>query len=325
MTLLVTLLVGLAGCGSTAGTSATTDAPAPSPTADLACVTRARSVDMTTRATATPATFAEAVPLYAYDQSAPLCLQLGPKRSAAGGVTLQDITYPSPVTGMITATLVFPARLGPYPGVLFVHWLGDAATTNRTEFVDDALTLARTGSASLLVDALWSTNIAGKPSYDVAMAIEQVIELRRDLDVLLAQPDVDPTRIAYVGHDFGAMFGCILFAVDHRVSYSVLMTPTSHLSAWSLLIDPLSGAERDTFILRMAVFDPAVNLPHTQLKGLYLQFAQQDIYVSQADAEAVYAAAPSPKETHAYATDHALAIPQATQDRLTWLKQVLDL
>lgn len=280
---------------------------------------------MTVRASATPVTFAESVPLYAYDQSAPLCLQLGPKHSAEGGVTLQDITYPSPVTGMITATLVFPAGQGPYRGVLFVHWLGNAATTNRTEFVDDALALARTGSASLLVEALWSTNSAGKPSYDMAMAIEQVIELRRDLDVLLAQPGIDPTRIAYVGHDFGAMFGCILLAVDHRMSYSVLMTPTSHLSAWSLLIDPLGGGERDAFILHMAIFDPAVNLPHTQLKGLYLQFAQQDIYVSQSDAEAVYAAAPSPKETHAYATDHALAIPKATQDRLRWLEQVLDL
>jgi cephalosporin-C deacetylase-like acetyl esterase len=280
---------------------------------------------MTARASALPATFAEALPLYAYDQSAPLCLQLGPKRSVLGGVTLQDVTYPSPVTGMITATLVFPAGKGPYPGVLFVHWLGNAATTNRTEFMDDALALARAGSTSLLVDALWSTNTAGKPGYDMAMAIEQVIELRRDLDVLLAQPGVDPTRIAYVGHDFGAMYGCILLAVDHRISYSALLTPTSHLSAWNLLITPLSGAERDTYIKRMAVFDPAMNLPHIQLKGLYLQFAQQDVYVSQTDAQTVYAAAPPPKETHVYATDHALAIPQATEDRLTWLKQRLRL
>jgi hypothetical protein len=191
--------------------------------------------------------------------------------------------------------------------------------------MDDALALARAGSASLLVDALWSTNAAGKPSYDTAMAIEQVIELRRDLDVLLAQPGIDPTRIAYVGHDFGAMYGCILLAVDHRISYSALMAPTGHLSAWNLLINPLNGAERDAYIRRMAVFDPAVNLPHTQLKGLFLQFAQQDIYVSQADAQTVYAAAPSPRETHIYATDHALTIPQATQDRLTWLKQQLQL
>jgi hypothetical protein len=191
--------------------------------------------------------------------------------------------------------------------------------------MNDALALARAGSASLLVDALWSTNTVGKPRYDAAMAIEQVIELRRDLDVLLTQPGVDPTRIAYVGHDFGAMYGCILLAIDHRISYGVLMTPTSHLSAWNLLIDPLSGAERDVYIQHMDVFDPAVNLPHTQLTGLYLQFAQQDIYVSQTDAQTVNAAAPSPKEIHTYATDHALALSQATQDRLTWLKQRLQL
>jgi hypothetical protein len=243
---------------------------------------------------------------------------------ADGGVTLQDVTYASPVNGIITATFVAPPGPGPHPGVLFVHWLGEAATTNRTEFMDDALALARAGSASLLVDALWSTNAPGKPRYDAATAIEQVIDLRRDLDALLVQPGVDSTRIAYVGHDFGAMYGCILLAVDHRATYGVLMTPTSHLSAWGLLINPLSGAERDAYIRRMAIFDPAVNLPHIQLKGLYLQFAQQDIYVSQIDAQAVSAAAPAPKATHVYAADHALAVPPATQERLKWLEQELE-
>ena len=145
-----------------------------------------------------------------------------PSAQADGGVTLQEVTYASPVNGMITATFVSPPGPGPHPGVLFVHWLGEAATTNRTEFMDDALALGRAGSASLLVDALWSTNAPGKPSYDTAMTIEQVIDLRRDLDALLAQPGVDSTRIAYVGHDFGAMYGCILLAVDHRATYGVL-------------------------------------------------------------------------------------------------------
>jgi hypothetical protein len=40
MTLLVTLLVSLTGCGTTAVGSATLPGHAPSPTADLACVTR---------------------------------------------------------------------------------------------------------------------------------------------------------------------------------------------------------------------------------------------------------------------------------------------
>ena len=46
------------------------------------------------------------------------------------------------------------------PGVLFVHWLGDAATTNHTEFEADAVALARRGAVCVLLDAMWSTTIA---------------------------------------------------------------------------------------------------------------------------------------------------------------------
>lgn len=325
---LVIVLAIVTGCGApsaaTSATASTTATQQPTPTADPACVGQARTVDLATRANAAPTTFAEILPLYAYGQSAPLCLQPGPTRTAAGGVTLQDITYPSPVEGFVTATLVRPRGAGPFPGVLFVHWYGDRATTNRTEFLDDALTLARAGATSLLVDALWSTN-ARRPSWDAAMAIQQVIDLRRGLDVLLAQPGVDPSRIAYVGHDFGAMYGSILLGVDHRAQYSVLMTPTSRLSDWNLLIKNLDGAERDVYTQRMAVFDPAVNLPHASLKGLYLQFAQQDDFVNEDDEQTIYAAAPNPKEIANYATKHALTLPQATQDRLRWLQQRLQL
>ncbi len=34
---------------------------------------------------------------------------------------------------------------GPHPAVLFVHWLGDPATTNHTEFEADARPLALLG------------------------------------------------------------------------------------------------------------------------------------------------------------------------------------
>ena len=184
--------------------------------------------------------------------------------------------------------------------------------------MDDALALARAGSASLLVDALWSTNAPGKPSYDTAMTIEQVIDLRRDLDALLAQPGVDSTRIAYVGHEFRRMYGCILLAVDHRR----LWRPHDSDQPLERLGSAHQPAERRrTGRLHPAHghLRPSMNLPHTQLRGLYLQFAQQDIYVSQADAQYVSAAAPAPKETLVYPTDHALAVPQATQDRLKWL------
>lgn len=57
-----------------------------------------------------------------------------------------------------------------------------------------------------------------------------VIDLRRALDLLLAQPGADPKRIAFVGHDYGSMHGAILAGVDRRPQSYVLLTPTGSFS-----------------------------------------------------------------------------------------------
>src|SRR5437867_3295880 len=51
----------------------------------------------------------------------------------------------------VTGTLIVPGTPGPHPAVLYVHWLGEAATTNRTEFQKEALGLSRFGVTSLLI------------------------------------------------------------------------------------------------------------------------------------------------------------------------------
>ena len=87
--------------------------------------------------------------------------------------------------------------------MLFVHWLGDAATTNHTEFEADAVALAKRGAVCVLLDAMWSTTIPANEqrlvrkrrstSTDYANSIQQVIDLRRGIDLLLTNT---PTRIA---------------------------------------------------------------------------------------------------------------------------------
>jgi len=47
--------------------------------------------------------------------------------------------------------------------------------------------------------------------------------LRRGIDLLSARPGVDPSRLAYVGHSFGAQWGAILTAVDDWGKAAVLM------------------------------------------------------------------------------------------------------
>jgi hypothetical protein len=43
-----------------------------------------------------------------------------------------------------------------------------------------------------------------------------VKNLRRAIDVLVSLDEVDPDRIVYVGHDFGAMYGAVVVSVDRR-------------------------------------------------------------------------------------------------------------
>ena len=45
----------------------------------------------------------------------------------------------------------------------------------------------------------------------------------RAIDLVAARPDVDPSRIAYIGHSYGAQWGAILFAVDKRMKTCILM------------------------------------------------------------------------------------------------------
>jgi hypothetical protein len=52
---------------------------------------------------------------------------------------------------------------------------------------------------------------------------QEVVDLRRAADLLLARDDVDRMRIGYVGHSFDANCGAILDAVDKRFTAFVFM------------------------------------------------------------------------------------------------------
>ncbi len=82
------------------------------------------------------------------------------------------------------------------PAVLWVHWLGEPATTNHTEFLADARALAARGVVSLLVDMPWSQpnwfESVRKPETDYDDVVAQVVTLRRALDCLSGCPGSTP-------------------------------------------------------------------------------------------------------------------------------------
>jgi hypothetical protein len=242
-----------------------------------------------------------------------------PKYDAVNGVPLQ---FGGPETPPTNAVLIAPPNPVNAPAVLWVHWLGEPATTNHTEFMSDAQELAKRGVVSLLVDMPWSqkewfTTIR-KPETDPVAIVAQVMILRRALDCLTAVHGVDASRLAYVGHDFGAMDGALLLAVDDRPQFAVLMAPTLSFWEWNLL-----GKQPDdhaAYVARMSAFDLPGWLAKGKQRATLLQFGQDDEYVSQATGIALRNATPNRDRTFkAYKLDHALNDVTVHDDRRAWL------
>ena len=263
---------------------------------------------------------------FAYDTGAALQLVYG-NATVRQGVRVTPVSFRSQ-SRTITGELIVPAvqTRAHSPGVLFVHWLGDPKTTNHTEFEPAATTLAKRGATCLLVDAMWST--AANPgrdwfdqvrntSTDYAASIAQVIDLRRSLDVLLSQPTVDANRIAYVGHDFGAMYGAVLAGVDPRPQFFVLIAGTTSFASWYLL--GTAPPDVPAYRAQMAPLDPLPYLHRSQARGFMFQFASRDRYITGAQARAFFDAAPYPKALFFYDAHHDLDVPWAWRDRLDWL------
>lgn len=85
---------------------------------------------------------------------------------------------------------------------------------NRTEFLDEALVLAHSGVISLLPDHVivhrgFVEDKTPLNEQQIDVEVQQDVNLRRGADLLLARKDVDPKRLAYVGHSCDASAGAI--------------------------------------------------------------------------------------------------------------------
>ena len=260
------------------------------------------------------------------DPGTPLGIQIL-STSNRSGASLVELTYAG-ATGAdpVRATLVRPpggSQRG--PAVLWVHWLGEPATTNRTEFLDEAVELARQGAVSLLVDTLWS-----QPGWyehrtmdsDATAFTAQVVSLRRGLDLLAQEPGVDPAKLAVVGHDFGGMTGMLASAADGRPRSHVLLALTSRFEQWMFYDPKKRPTEEQAYRTQLAAIDPIDALP--ALEGATLiQLAQEDFYVPPAQIEIWRKAISGRGELRTYPTSHAMEAAEVRTDREEWLRRTL--
>jgi dienelactone hydrolase len=265
--------------------------------------------------------------LLAYDRSVAFDLK-EVSTTEQNGVTVRDINYAAyvPRLGRTKAYLVKPKGKGPFAGVVFFHWLGEVKS-DRTEFLDEAVSLAGQGAASLLIQGYfpWSQKPTNGPA-DRQQVIDQTIEVRRALDLLLSQPEVDAHRIGFVGHDYGAMFGAIAAGVERRVKAYVLMAAIGNFSDWSLKYWPATAAKGEEDYRRaITELDPIRHVARAAPAALLFQFAEKDKYISTAAATEFFEKASQPKQVKWYDAIHDLNVPAAQKDRREWLTRELGL
>lgn len=264
---------------------------------------------------------------FEYDRAAPLGLTEA-SSVPRGKTAVQEVIFAGRgPKDRVTATLVLGEGAGPHPAVLYVHWLGDPPTSNRTEFLKEAAGLSRFGVTSLLIDAMWSApGWFGKGRFedDFDASVKQVVEIRKALDVLMAQPGVDPKRVAFVGHDFGAMYGVLAGAADRRPKTYVLMAATATFSEWYLL-RKAQPKDKAAYVKQMEPLDPVKWIGKLAPAPVMLQFAQTDEFVPKEKARQLIDATPAPKLARFYTAKHGLGTSEDVNERFRWLSKELSL
>jgi dienelactone hydrolase len=273
-----------------------------------------------------PALCAADEKLFEYDRKIPIARQqIGMLQR--WDVPVFDYSYANLTGGRIAAYLVPSTQKGKSAAVLFVHWYEpESKDSNRTQFLDQAVELAKAGATSLLIETMWSepTWFSKRNSADdFYNSVQQVKEIRRALDFLLADPRIDRKRVAYVGHDFGMMYGAVLSGIDHRPQVWALQAGTTSFSDWFLLGSKLQGEERQKFIEQLAPLDPVKYIGKAGGPVL-MQFAKSDRFVPEQKAKDFFAAAKEPKKILWYDAQHGLNA-EAIKERQAWLKEQLKL
>jgi dienelactone hydrolase len=270
-----------------------------------------------------------------YNQNAPLEIQEA-SVDHRGDVSIHDISYASPKGGRVPAYLVVPSGKGPFAAVLLGHWYWpNSEFFNRKEFLNEAVVLAQAGVVSLL-----TTGPGARPGHvevrtplneqQMTDLIQSIVDLRRGADLLLVRKDVDPHRLAYVGHSYNATAGGFLSGVDKRFKAFVLMAGglsnevDAKAEEYKQYRQKVGPEKFDAFVAKYAWLDPGKFVSHAAPATVFLQYAAKEDFLTPARVREYEALVSEPKKFKLYEAPHALNA-EARRDRIAFLTDQLEL
>ena len=270
--------------------------------------------------TATPVEVA----FYNYDRKAPLGVRDAGVINEDYPIKFHDITYISPHGGYVPAYLLTPPGKGPYPGVILLHGSGGS----RQDLLQTAGWLAGRGAVTMTIDSAY-TRQGGRPlkpgidgfKQDRQLAVQTVADLRRAVDVLQAQPQVDKKNIGFVGFSAGAKSGAVLVGVEPRIKAAVLVSGGA--PSLDATMEKVPEAMRAAIRPILSSTDPARFIGRSKA-ALLIQAGKEDDGVPQEDLKAMADAAGTGAEFKEYAAGHDLfSNKAAAHDALAFLSTKL--
>lgn len=219
------------------------------------------------------------------------------------------------------------------PAVVLVH----GKDGNIRDMVPVGLLLAARGYASIIPEVVGH----GERNKGVALFnpdpttmrdgfIESVGDIRRSIDVLSTRPEVDSTRVGYLGVSMGAILGTLVTATDERLRTAVLIVGGGDWQTISKQSNEKFARDRRQIGLlkpeEVAILDdidPKNFAAHISPRPLLMISGTRDSIIPPASAKILFNAAREPKKQVWIESGHLIPPAAAAVPMLSWLQENL--
>lgn len=240
---------------------------------------------------------------YKYDASKPLGASVENTQMGFGGRT-DTVTILGARGHGVPLYLIVPtsaSETNKVPGVVLLHGLG--GRIEDMQMVGQYL--AMSGFAVVIPEIVAHGQRAddGKPIFDGDVTniqnnfIESVGDVRRAIDYMTQDPNVDKNRVGLVGLSLGSILGSITQAVEPRIKTSVLLVGggdwrailrDSQLPAAAQMREKIMSAPNAS--KELAVVDPVTFAPHIAPRTVFMINGKKDNVIPEASAKALFSA-----------------------------------
>lgn len=213
--------------------------------------------------------------------------------------------------------------------VIFQHGGGQTMM----QYISEAAMLAESSIVSLIIDPPGRGRPNDMQKMTGAEIRDWMFEVAaagsRAIDILIARGDIDPARIGFAGHSYGANSAAIVSARDRRPSVYVLTGGTTQISEhvrtntsdfWKTY---RTRGDLTSGLKQIAEADAANFLPKLKARAVLVQCAKFDMPDLMKSCPAVHDMLQTKKQIEWYPIDHAFADTKAGLDRVEFLRRHL--